>query len=38
MPNIGSKSQYAKNQVGGAEEPTINNFFKIDSRKIEYAL
>ena len=33
MPNICSKSQYAKNQVDGAEEPTINNFFEFDSRQ-----
>ena len=30
MPNIYSISYYAKNQMGGAEEPTINNFFKIN--------
>ena len=27
MPNITSQSQYAKNQVGGAEDTTINNFY-----------
>ena len=34
MPNINSKSQYAKkNKWDGAdEEPIINNFFQIDSR------
>ena len=26
MPNINSKTQYAKNQVGGAEESTFNYF------------
>ena len=38
MPDICSKSQYANTKWDGAEDPTINNFFKIDSRKIEYAL
>ena len=28
MPNIYSKYQYDKNQVVGAEEPTINNFYE----------
>ena len=39
MPNICSKSQHAKIKtiVDGAEKPTINNFFKIDSRKFQYA-
>ena len=27
MPNINSKSQYAKNKWDGAEEPTINNLY-----------
>ena len=31
MQNFNSKSQYAKNHVGGAEEPTINNFYKINT-------
>ena len=26
MPNIYSKSQYVKNQVGGAVDPTVNEF------------
>ena len=34
MPNICSKSQYAKNKWEGAEDPTISNFFKIESRKL----
>ena len=33
MPNVNSKSQYAKNQVGGAVDHTINNFYKIDRRQ-----
>ena len=28
MPNIYSKYQYDKNQVSGAEESTINNFYE----------
>ena len=36
MPNINSKTQHAKNQVGGAEEPTTDNLYKIDHFK--YAL
>ena len=31
MPNINSKSQQAKTQLGGSEEPTINNFYENDS-------
>ena len=27
IPNINSKSQYTKNQVEGAEEPTINELY-----------
>ena len=29
MPNIYSKSQYAKTKWDGAEKPTNNNFYKI---------
>ena len=30
--DINSKSQFAKNQVGGAEKPIIKYFYKNDSR------
>ena len=33
MKNIYSKSQNAKNKVEVAEDPTVNNFFKIETRK-----
>ena len=32
MPNNNSKSQHAKIKMDGAEELTINNFYKMDSR------
>ena len=34
MPNIYSKYfKYAQNKWDGADEPTINNVYKIDKRK-----
>ena len=33
MPNVSSKSQYFKKKWDGVEEPTTNNFYKIDNRK-----
>ena len=30
MPNINTKSQYDKMQVDSSEEPSVNNFYKID--------
>ena len=38
MPKLYSKSQYSKKiKWDGAEDPTINYFYKIDNRKFKYA-
>ena len=38
MPNSYSKSQYDKNQRGGAEEPPIKIYRKLTTENFEYAL